>query len=111
LLSNLSTSWLFWSKIWKKETSCYARVKVPGVLKQWIALEAEAPAGQRVFIPLHEVIRRKHRQPDSFLALVEREIANKKTGLPARIVAKMNQLEDPELIEAVGRHLPACRSI
>jgi polyphosphate kinase len=45
-------------------------------------------------------------------ALVEREIANKKAGLPARIVAKMNQLEDPELIEAVfRRHPPACRSI
>lgn len=33
--------------------------------------------------------------------LVKREIANKQAGLPARIVAKMNQLEDPEMIEAL----------
>jgi polyphosphate kinase len=35
------------------------------------------------------------------VALIEREIANRRAGLPARIVAKMNQLEDPELIEAL----------
>jgi polyphosphate kinase len=36
-----------------------------------------------------------------FLAMVAREIANQKEGRPARIVAKMNQLEDPELIQAL----------
>ena len=35
------------------------------------------------------------------LALIEREIANRRAGLPARIVAKMNQLEDPEIIGAL----------
>jgi polyphosphate kinase len=35
------------------------------------------------------------------LALIRREIDNQRAGLPARIVAKMNQLEDPELIEAL----------
>jgi len=35
------------------------------------------------------------------LELIRREIANKHAGLPARIVAKMNQLEDPEMIEAL----------
>jgi len=35
------------------------------------------------------------------LAPIEREIANRRAGLPARIVAKMNQLKDPELIEAL----------
>ena len=35
------------------------------------------------------------------LALIEREIANLKAGKPARIVAKMNQLEDPEMIQAL----------
>jgi polyphosphate kinase len=35
------------------------------------------------------------------LALIHREIANQREGLPARIVAKMNQLEDPELIAAL----------
>jgi len=33
--------------------------------------------------------------------LIRREIANKREGLPSRIVAKMNQLEDPEIIEAL----------
>lgn len=37
-----------------------------------------------------------------FLAMVEREIENRKLGKPARIVAKMNQLEDPELIRALS---------
>jgi polyphosphate kinase len=36
-----------------------------------------------------------------FLAMVAREIENRKEGKPARIVAKMNQLEDPELIQAL----------
>jgi polyphosphate kinase len=36
------------------------------------------------------------------MKLIGREAANKREGLPARIVAKMNQLEDPELIGALG---------
>jgi polyphosphate kinase len=32
-------------------------VKVPNVLRQWIALTADAPAGQKVLTTLHEVIR------------------------------------------------------
>jgi polyphosphate kinase len=35
------------------------------------------------------------------IELIQREIANQRAGLPARIVAKMNQLEDPEVIEAL----------
>jgi polyphosphate kinase len=35
------------------------------------------------------------------LALIEREIANRNSEKPARIVAKMNQLEDPEIIHAL----------
>jgi polyphosphate kinase len=35
------------------------------------------------------------------LDLINREITNKKAGLPARIVAKMNQVEDPDLINAL----------
>jgi polyphosphate kinase len=45
-----------------------------------------------------------------FLAMVKREIENCKLGRPARIVAKMNQLEDPEitqaLVEASGVGVP-----
>jgi polyphosphate kinase len=35
------------------------------------------------------------------LDLIHAEINNKRAGKPARIVAKMNQLEDPEMIEAL----------
>ena len=35
------------------------------------------------------------------LDLIQREIAYKRANLPARILAKMNQLEDPEMIEAL----------
>ena len=35
------------------------------------------------------------------LELIHREIENKAKGLPARIVAKMNQLEDPDMIGAL----------
>ena len=36
-----------------------------------------------------------------FLELVKREIENKHAGRPARIIAKLNQLEDPEMIRAI----------
>jgi len=39
---------------------------------------------------------------ESFLALIEREIANREAGRPARIVAKMNQLEDVEISRALA---------
>ena len=56
-LSNLSISLAFSLHDPAKETTSYARVKVPGVLKQWISLATDAPAGQKVFVPLYEVIR------------------------------------------------------
>ena len=36
-----------------------------------------------------------------FLELVQREIENQREGQPARIIAKMNQLEDPDMISAL----------
>jgi len=39
---------------------------------------------------------------ESFLALIDREIANRRAGLPARIVAKMNQVEDVEICRALA---------
>jgi polyphosphate kinase len=56
-LSNLSTSLAFLLHDRQRGTTSYARIKVPAVLKQWISLEADTPAGQMVFVPLHEVIR------------------------------------------------------
>ena len=35
----------------------FARVKVPGVLKQWVSLEADLEPGQKLLVPLYEVIR------------------------------------------------------
>jgi polyphosphate kinase len=56
-LSNLSMSLAFLLEDPETGGTSYARVKVPAVLKQWIALEAEAPPGQKIFAPLYEVIR------------------------------------------------------
>lgn len=36
-----------------------------------------------------------------FLAMIEREVRSMQAGQPARIIAKMNQLEDPEVIQAL----------
>ncbi|HEX7310795.1 MAG TPA: polyphosphate kinase 1 [Gaiellaceae bacterium] len=38
-----------------------------------------------------------------FMELIEREIENHQAGRPARIICKMNQLEDPEICEALSR--------
>src|SRR5262249_8782525 len=38
-----------------------------------------------------------------FLEMIEREVANHQAGRPARIIAKMNQLEDAALCEALDR--------
>jgi len=56
-LSNLSTSLAFLLHDEERDTSSYARVKVPPVLKQWVSLETDVPAGSMVFVPLYEVIR------------------------------------------------------
>jgi polyphosphate kinase len=44
------------------------------------------------------------------LALIERETLTPGKELPARIIAKMNALEDPQIIEALCRaaRKPAC---
>ncbi|HLH42633.1 MAG TPA: polyphosphate kinase 1 [Bryobacteraceae bacterium] len=56
-LSNLSTSLAFVLEDPEEETMSYARVKVPGVLRQWVHLETDAGAGEKVFSPLYDVIR------------------------------------------------------
>lgn len=56
-LSNLSTSVAFYLRDPARGAASYARVKVPGVVPQWVSLEADLPAGEKLFVPLHEVIR------------------------------------------------------
>lgn len=56
-LSNLSVSLVFLLRDPQKEVTSYARLKVPSVLKQWVALDSDSPSGQKVLAPLHEVIR------------------------------------------------------
>jgi polyphosphate kinase len=36
-----------------------------------------------------------------FLELINREMENQRAGRPAHIIAKMNQIEDPEIIESL----------
>jgi polyphosphate kinase len=54
-LSNLSTSLAF--ILHDEKEVMYARVKVPGVVKQWVALETEVKPGEKLMLPLYEIIR------------------------------------------------------
>jgi polyphosphate kinase len=56
-LSNLSTSLVFRLRDVARQESMFARVKVPGNLKQWVSVEADLKPGQTLLIPLYEVIR------------------------------------------------------
>jgi polyphosphate kinase len=56
-LANLSTSLAFQLYDPREEETRYARVKVPRPLKQWVAVEEAVPAGEKLLVPLYEVIR------------------------------------------------------
>ena len=56
-LSNLSTSLAFLLHDPQRQTTSYARVKIPSDLRQWVSVTAGVPQGQMAFVPLHEVIR------------------------------------------------------
>ena len=56
-LSNLSTSLVFRLRDVPKDETMFARVKIPGVLKQWIYLESDLEPGRKLLVPLYEVIR------------------------------------------------------
>ncbi len=56
-LSNLSTSLVFQLHDVARDESMFARVKVPVALKQWIFLESDLQPGQKLLVPLYEVIR------------------------------------------------------
>jgi polyphosphate kinase len=56
-LSNLSTSLTFLLRDRDQSEPIYARIKVPGVLKQWVQLTDGVGSEERLFVPLHEIIR------------------------------------------------------
>ncbi len=56
-LSNLSTSLVFRLRDVARDETMFARVKVPGVIKQWVSLESDLEPGQKLLVPLYEVIR------------------------------------------------------
>ena len=55
-LANLSTSLGFLVHDAGRKESVFARVRVPSLLRQWIPLDSDVPAGEQVFVPLHELI-------------------------------------------------------
>ena len=56
-LSNLSTSLTFLLHESDGHAPIRARIKVPGVLNQWVSLTAGLASGERLFVSLHELIR------------------------------------------------------
>ena len=56
-LSNLSTSLIFQLYDPDRGDSMYARVKVPPSMKNWVPLTSDLSSGEKLFVPLHEVIR------------------------------------------------------
>ena len=56
-LSNLSASLVFRLHDAAKDETMFARVKVPGVLKQWVHLESDLEPGHKLLVPLYEIVR------------------------------------------------------
>jgi polyphosphate kinase len=56
-IANLSTSLAFLLHDPARGESIYARVKVPAILKRWVPLTTDLAPGERLFVPLHELIR------------------------------------------------------
>jgi len=63
-------------------------------LFHYLTGHAQAPSCDALLVAPSTMRRR-------LLELIARERENRRAGKPARIVAKMNQLEDPEIIEAL----------
>jgi polyphosphate kinase len=56
-LSNLSTSLVFRLRDVPKGETMFARVKVPSIVKQWVSLNADIEQGQKLLVPLSEIVR------------------------------------------------------
>ncbi|HTZ58123.1 MAG TPA: polyphosphate kinase 1 [Acidobacteriaceae bacterium] len=55
-LSNLSVSLVFRLRDMARGETMFARVKVPGVINQWVSLQSDLQPGQKVLVPLYDVI-------------------------------------------------------
>ncbi|MGD1070667.1 MAG: polyphosphate kinase 1, partial [Bryobacteraceae bacterium] len=56
-ISNLSTSLIFLLRDPVRNEQMYARVRIPGGLKQWVPLTSGLDAGKKLFVPLYEIVR------------------------------------------------------
>ena len=56
-ISNLSTSLIFLLRDPVRNEQMYARVRIPSGLKQWVPIAADLAAGQKLFVPLYEIVR------------------------------------------------------
>jgi polyphosphate kinase len=56
-IANLSTSLTFLLRDPVRNEQMYARVRIPAGLKQWVALTAGLESGQKLFVPLYELVR------------------------------------------------------
>ena len=56
-ISNLSKSLVFRLRDVPKGETMFARVKIPEVLKQWVSLTTDLEPGQKLLVPLAQVIR------------------------------------------------------
>jgi polyphosphate kinase len=55
--ANLSTSLVFQLRDPVRNETMYARVRIPIGLKHWVSLTADLAPGQKLFVPLYEIIR------------------------------------------------------
>jgi polyphosphate kinase len=56
-IANLSTSLIFLLRDPLRNEQMYARIKIPGGMKQWVSISADVEPGRRVFVPLFEIVR------------------------------------------------------
>jgi polyphosphate kinase len=56
-IANLSTSLIFHLKDSVHNEHMFARVRIPAALKSWVPIAADLEPGQKLFVPLYEIVR------------------------------------------------------
>ena len=56
-IASLSTSLVFHLQVPVNKEHMFARVKIPAGLKSWVSLSADVEPGQKLFVPLYEIVR------------------------------------------------------